>query len=259
MAGFIILFILMAAGFTALSINIISIKSDMASSTAMFIEKNSKLQADLSLTQIRLGDLSNSLSAEQSMSSNVQQRVGNIANTVNTLEKLSKTDQELLQKYSKIYFLSENYIPSLLSNIDTQYLSDPTRNLQFHGNALPFLTKMLDDANNSGATLKIVSAYRSFGTQAGLKASYDLTYGSGANSFSADQGYSEHQLGTAVDLTTPTLKDLSISLDGTTAFTWMSNNAYRYGFILSYPKNNSYYQYEPWHWVRYQLRKQMLL
>jgi LAS superfamily LD-carboxypeptidase LdcB len=25
------------------------------------------------------------------------------------------------------------------------------------------------------------------------------------------------------------------------------NNAYRFGFVLSYPKGNAYYIYEPWH------------
>jgi len=29
-----------------------------------------------------------------------------------------------------------------------------------------------------------------------------MTFGSGANKFTADQGYSEHQLGTTVDFTT---------------------------------------------------------
>jgi LAS superfamily LD-carboxypeptidase LdcB len=28
----------------------------------------------------------------------------------------------------------------------------------------------------------------------------------------------------------------------------MQNHAYIYGFVLSYPKNNGYYVYEPWHW-----------
>jgi zinc D-Ala-D-Ala carboxypeptidase len=31
------------------------------------------------------------------------------------------------------------------------------------------------------------------------------------------------------------------------AYDWLMNNSYKYGFILSYPKGNSYYQYEPWH------------
>jgi D-alanyl-D-alanine carboxypeptidase len=36
--------------------------------------------------------------------------------------------------------------------------------------------------------------------------------------------------------------------DKTSAYQWMLNNAYKYGFILSYPKNNGYYVFEPWHW-----------
>ncbi|MEK7495870.1 MAG: D-alanyl-D-alanine carboxypeptidase family protein, partial [Patescibacteria group bacterium] len=29
---------------------------------------------------------------------------------------------------------------------------------------------------------------------------------------------------------------------------WLTENAYKYGFILSYPKQNTYYRFEPWHW-----------
>jgi D-alanyl-D-alanine carboxypeptidase len=100
--------------------------------------------------------------------------------------------------------------------------------------------------------LKIISAYRSFGEQATLKAEYKVTYGSGANAFSADQGYSEHQLGTAIDLTTDkdgnAFSNAKGGFDSTNGYTWMNDNAYKYGFVLSYPKGNAYYQYEPWHW-----------
>jgi D-alanyl-D-alanine carboxypeptidase len=76
-----------------------------------------------------------------------------------------------------------------------------------------------------------------------------VTYGSGANQFSADQGYSEHQLGTTVDLTTEGVKiPLTTNFEDTPSYKWLSENAYRYGFTLSYPKNNLYYEYEPWHW-----------
>ncbi|MDB5237668.1 MAG: peptidase and DD-carboxypeptidase VanY/endolysin, partial [Parcubacteria group bacterium] len=34
----------------------------------------------------------------------------------------------------------------------------------------------------------------------------------------------------------------------TDTYAWLTNNAYQYGFILSYPKGNTYYEYEPWHW-----------
>jgi D-alanyl-D-alanine carboxypeptidase len=41
---------------------------------------------------------------------------------------------------------------------------------------------------------------------------------------------------------------LVTSFDTTDAFLWLTKHAYRYGFVLSYPKDNTYYMYEPWHW-----------
>jgi D-alanyl-D-alanine carboxypeptidase len=34
----------------------------------------------------------------------------------------------------------------------------------------------------------------------------------------------------------------------TPEYEWLMQNAYKYGFIISYPKDNAYYQFEPWHW-----------
>ena len=145
--------------------------------------------------------------------------------------------------------MSDNYVPMSLDKIISKYLYDENKIAEFHSYVSVYLQKMLDRANRSDISLKIVSAYRSFGTQSTLKNNYLTTYGSGANQFSADQGYSEHQLGTAVDLTTPELgSTLTINFEKTEAFNWLVNNAYKYGFILSYPKDNIYYQYEPWHW-----------
>jgi D-alanyl-D-alanine carboxypeptidase len=109
---------------------------------------------------------------------------------------------------------------------------------------------MIDAASSSGVTIYVDSAYRSFAEQRALKGIYSVTYGAGtANSFSADQGYSEHQLGTAVDVIAPGLGGaLDDRFDGTKAYSWMVANAYRFGFTLSYPKGNDYYVYEPWHW-----------
>jgi D-alanyl-D-alanine carboxypeptidase len=82
-----------------------------------------------------------------------------------------------------------------------------------------------------------------------LKSTYSVTYGAGtANRFSADQGYSEHQLGTTLDFTTPATGLVFSKFEKTSAYAWLAENGYTYGFVLSYPKNNTYYQYEPWHW-----------
>ena len=178
-----------------------------------------------------------------------QGQINGISSTVGTLQKLSQTDPELLKKYSKVYFLNENYVPASLSNIPTNFLYDKTKPLQFLSNAEPFLENLLGAAQNAGLHLEVISAYRSFGTQGNLKSSYDVTYGAGtANSFSAEQGYSEHQLGTALDFTTPTVGATFSGFSKTPEYTWLTNNAYLYGFVLSYPPNNSYYVFEPWHW-----------
>lgn len=186
---------------------------------------------------------------EQEKNSTLAEQIRGVIGTVGTLEKLSKTDKELLKKYSKVYFLNENYVPINLVRIDGKYLSNPNAPMEFHANAYPYLVSMFEAALREGITLKVVSAYRSFGTQTALKAAYKVTYGAGtANQFSADQGYSEHQLGTALDITTPEINGTSTKFETTTAFTWLTTNAHRFGFTLSYPKGNAYYQYEPWHW-----------
>ncbi|HAO64688.1 TPA: hypothetical protein DCQ44_01770 [Candidatus Taylorbacteria bacterium] len=234
----------------SLSLDVRSIKSELSVKTKDYDEKLAALQSDFATSTKNSGDLAQQLAMQQDKSNNLDQTLSDIASTVGTLEKLSKTDKELLQKYSKVYFLNENYVPLSLNEIDQQYLQDKSKTLEFHTNVLPFLTRMLDDAaNNSSTVIQIASAYRSFGTQASLKSGYVVTFGSGANKFSAEQGYSEHQLGTAIDLSAPdTTTLLSTTFENTAAYNWLVNNAYKYGFILSYPKGNSYYQYEPWHW-----------
>lgn len=164
------------------------------------------------------------------------------------LEKLTKTDKQLLEKYSKVYFLNEHYTPTKLATVTSEYLSDKSKSIQIHAEVYPFLEDMIKDAEDDGVVIKVVSGYRSFETQKDLKSAYAVTYGAGtANQFSADQGYSEHQLGTTVDVATPG-SNLTIAFETTKAFSWLKDYAYRYGFVLSYPKNNKYYQYEPWHW-----------
>jgi LAS superfamily LD-carboxypeptidase LdcB len=220
----------------------------LASTTASYTT-TLKIQDDtLAATQAKNTQLEAELGQQVQQNDAYGAQVGQLSTTVGTLAKLAATDPELLEKYSKVFFLNENYTPAKLSNIDTSYVYG-TKSLQFQSDALPFLNAMIDAARASGTNLSVISAYRSFGTQAMLKSSYKVTYGKGsANSFSADQGYSEHQLGTAVDLTTSTVKDSFAGFEKTTAYTWLTNNAYQYGFILSYPSGNAYYVYEPWHW-----------
>ncbi len=185
---------------------------------------------------------------ERRKNSKFEEDIEQIADTVSDLEKLKKLDKELLQKYSKVYFLNEHYVPKTLETISTSYVLTGRNPQQFHSKAMRYLENMFDAAKKDGIELRVVSSYRSFATQAIVKANHKMIYGTGANQFSADQGYSEHQLGTTMDLTTVKLGANFETIDKDPAYTWLTENAYKYGFILSYPKNNAYYIFEPWHW-----------
>lgn len=219
-----------------------AIERDLASSTI------AELSSRLELTTEELEDIEDDLSDEKDRNEDFEDQIKEISGTVGVLDKLSKTDKELLQKYSKVYFLNENYIPSNIKTIDAAYILTGRKSQSFHGNALPFLEDMLDAAADDGIDLKVISAYRSFDEQMQLKGAYTQSYGSGANTFSADQGYSEHQLGTTLDLSDPTTNGPYLGFKNTAAYGWLLDNAYRYGFILSYPEDNTFYVFEPWHW-----------
>lgn len=178
-----------------------------------------------------------------------RQEVGSYTSTVSTLQKLSKIDPQLLAKYSKVFFLNENYAPARLIEIPSEYNYSNTKILKMQTQVWPYLQRMLDEENKTGMDIYVQSAYRSFNEQKALKGQYSVVYGTGtANSFSADQGYSEHQLGTTVDLITKGLNGNLEGFDKTKAYEWLLGNAYRFGFILSYPKDNKFYVFEPWHW-----------
>jgi len=68
---------------------------------------------------------------------------------------------------------------------------------------------------------------------------------------SAPPGYSEHHTGYTIDIGDGKVPAVNLSprFDQTAAFKWLEQNAVRYGFELSFPKDNPQgISYEPWHW-----------
>ncbi len=175
-------------------------------------------------------------------------QIEEITGVVGILQQLQGTDRELLQKYSRTYFLSEHYVPSRLSPIQERYLYNSNDPQFIHADVKPYLENMINAAASANVDLKIVSAYRSAYEQSRVNSQYNVVFGRGANQFSAEQGYSEHQLGTTVDFTTPEIGAAFLGFEDTRAYEWLSQNAYQYGFVLSYPEGNPYYIFEPWHW-----------
>jgi len=239
--------------------NKLVLESEISQTTKYFIDTSNKLNGqikDLNTVIVSTKEtlatttaaLADSEAKYNSTVNNLGQQVSAAQTRIGTLEKLSQTDPELLKKYSKVYFLNENYVPASLTKMNPDYTYNPKTDYLFYTDTLPFLNTLMSTTQADSIDIKVISAYRSFGTQSGLKSSYKVTYGKGANAFSADQGYSEHQMGTAVDFTTSTVKDTFNGFEKTPAYQWLLDNAYNYGFIMSYPKGNAYYQYEPWHW-----------
>ncbi len=96
-------------------------------------------------------------------------------------------------------------------------------------------------ARRAGVGLSVSSAYRSYDDQTRTFDSLVRAYGGDyAVQSAARPGHSEHQLGTTVDV------------EGGTA--WLAENAWRFGFVMSYPPARSpahtCYKPEPWH-LRY--------
>ena len=98
-------------------------------------------------------------------------------------------------------------------------------------------------------SLRIVSSYRSYNTQAAIYNKNLNLHGAWvANRFSAKPGESEHQSGLAFDI-----NQANRSFVGTKEAQWLQENCYKFGFIIRYPRgkeNITGYVYEPWH-IRY--------
>lgn len=110
---------------------------------------------------------------------------------------------------------------------------------------------MKSAAANDGVELQVVSAYRSIEYQAGIIRK-KLCAGQDIETIlevSAAPGYSEHHSGRALDISTPGYKPLEEEFENSDAFRWLQTSAARFGFKMSFPRNNPHQlAYEPWHW-----------
>lgn len=67
--------------------------------------------------------------------------------------------------------------------------------------------------------------------------------------FVAAPGCSEHHTGRAIDIGSPAHQQLDSDFARTAEFRWLRRHARRFGFHLSYPRQNRHgIGYEPWHW-----------
>ena len=107
-------------------------------------------------------------------------------------------------------------------------------------------------ALGDGITLLPVSGFRSYDYQARLIRK-KLNRGEAIADIlrvDAAPGYSEHHTGRAIDVASPGSRPLTGEFEASEAFGWLSANAGRFGFSLSYPRDNPQgLAYAPWHWM----------
>ena len=112
---------------------------------------------------------------------------------------------------------------------------------------------MLDAARAEQIELVMVSGFRSMEYQAGLIRK-KLQAGQGIEEIlrvNVAPGFSQHHTGNAIDIATPGYKPLLEEFADSPAFAWLTEHAGRFGFTMSYPRDNPEgITYEPWHWYR---------
>ena len=151
----------------------------------------------------------------------------------------------------KGFILPKDYEPKDLVEPNIPIAPD-TENRKLRKETAEALEEMYQDALKQNYHLVLNSGYRSYESQTKIYNEYFKKYDAvTAAGLVAKPGSSEHQLGLGIDLTSQSVIDKKRLVFGDSEeYKWVIKNAYKYGFILRYPKNKSSLTgtaNEPWH------------
>ena len=158
-----------------------------------------------------------------------------------------------LMLVNRDYPLASSYVPEDLVYPNVKHSSS---SYQMRADAAAALEELFSAAKEeAGYTLYAHSGYRSYATQRNIyerkiNSTKDLAK---ARLLVADPGCSEHQLGLAMDVKNSPNGSLNSAFGKTKEGIWLSENAWRFGFIIRYKEEwteVTTYAYEPWH-IRY--------
>ena len=171
----------------------------------------------------------------------------------------AKDNQFFYANINKTYALPSTFAPNDLISVSSTYAPGQYMRKE----AAEKFNQMAEAAKSDSIDVKGVSGYRSYSTQNQIFNGYvkneesnGLSYDAAiikANTYSAVPGHSEHQLGNTIDILSKSDSDFNFTDSNKKVWQWMAENAYKYGFVVSYPTgktNFTGYNAEPWH-VRY--------
>lgn len=189
------------------------------------------------------------LKKEKDELSNIVEQTEKI-NAAATLSTKAPKNWELVLVGNE-YPLDEKYKPKLTEIAQERYvdsrIAEDTK-------------RMLKEGEEAGMKFYIVSAYRSIDDQKKVfnddmqirinaGDSYVDAYNNTRKSISVPN-CSEHSLGLSLDIVSADYDTLDDAQADTKEAKWLAENAYKYGFILRYPKGKediTHITFEPWH------------
>ena len=157
------------------------------------------------------------------------------------------TNKGYLMLVNKFYHLNQDYSRSDIENVSLQY--------SYSGQSAAsigienFALMRQDVMDELGVHLMVNSSYRPYSDQEEIYNDFKNVSLKYADSYAARPGYSEHQTGLAIDVTSlenKTINEFKVSKE----YEWLKNNCHKYGFILRYPENKEHitgYNTESWH------------
>lgn len=148
-------------------------------------------------------------------------------------------DDGIKMLVNKFHYLKEDYSPDDIVPISNWYAYEGHSTKK---EVYDHYISMWNNANELGLVLLVNSSYRTFEEQ---QEQYDMSN----DDYASRPGFSEHQTGLALDIVADGVQ--GNEFENTDEFKWLQENAYKYGFILRYPKGKEHitgYNYESWHY-----------
>ena len=145
-----------------------------------------------------------------------------------------------------LYGLEPTYVPNDLALLPANFSHPSSPNVYMRSGVIPQVELLVNAGRVAGHNFHINSSYRGFERQTTI---YNNPFNRTNEGIylAALPGHSEHQLGTAIDISTYRTSDVATEA----GYRWLEQNAPNFGFTLSYPKDQELvtgFQHEPWHW-----------
>ena len=162
---------------------------------------------------------------------------------------MSKGYQILTNKYVR---LASSYEPDDLESVsDDCFISGNLYVRKMRKEAKEQFERLCLASVNNGTPVYGQSGYREYNQQEKLYNNAVSSMGKeDADNDTARPGHSEHQTGLTMDVSSTKWGNM-LSFDKTDSYKWMQDNAYKYGFMLRYPKGYESihgFVYESWHY-----------